>query len=771
MNFSTYHLTAQIRTTALNDTYLAYPLNQPERKVVLKVFHAMCLGPGYEARDFLRDGERLQQLQHPHLVPVLDTGIEQGQPFVVSPFFADGSLSDHLQKLSAKRLSAARTLHIGIQLGWALSYCHTNDVLHGNIKPANVLFENDETVLLSDFGLASLIDVSLSDDPNSSQAESYQAPEQEKGVSCPKSDQFSLACVLYELLTGIHPFTSSGSSSAPSDAQREALLPPSRLIPDLPEAFEAALLKALAHDPSERFETVAELVAALEAIPLLEETTEPALAIRHFPAPQISRFPESDDQPDESARLKAPVFPFAPEASVSYRNLLSSLHIEEPEELEKPHDENEEEEIDAEEVELEEGDDLELGEEEEEPANEKQEQERVRRWEKSQELEELEDESALPLWTYGDEAGAGSPDMIEPQVLDDDAGPVTATTVTVAATAAAPHAQMARFAAIAAPKAIRSSVQHNITHNRRPTIILLTLALLLALLGFSQTYLFGGFVAEANLDPSTLPRGIAGTNKGTPQGQTPVPTAHPTKKPTPQPTKKPTPQPTKAPTSKPTATPIPIPTSPPPTQVVIAPPPPTPTPTPTPSPPTPAEIYAQATSGTPAIDDPLTTENANNWALVAFTGGGSCGFTGGAYQIDMPQAGGVAVCLANGSNFSNFAFQTEMVITAGDGGGLVFRDSGNTMYRFRVDASGYYDLVGLSGKTLTGTSSAVHTGTNQLNLLTVVARGGNIYLYINKQLISLVNDSSSGSGSLGFFGVDGGTATTVVFRNAKVWKL
>src|SRR4051812_4540040 len=120
--FASYSLTRRLGQTPRSDTYLAFPMSQPELAVVIKIFHASCLGPGYEAGDFLRDVARLQQLTHPHLLPMLDADVEEQQPFVVSPYLPLGSLRDHLRTLIPPRLSLTLTLQLGIEIGQGLSY-------------------------------------------------------------------------------------------------------------------------------------------------------------------------------------------------------------------------------------------------------------------------------------------------------------------------------------------------------------------------------------------------------------------------------------------------------------------------------------------------------------------------------------------------------------------------------------------------------------------------------------------------------------------------
>ena len=136
------------------------------------------------------------------------------------------------------------------------------------------------------------------------------------------------------------------------------------------------------------------------------------------------------------------------------------------------------------------------------------------------------------------------------------------------------------------------------------------------------------------------------------------------------------------------------------------------------------------------------------------------------------------ICLARGS-FSDFAFQVQLMIIDGPSGGLVFRADGSLSryYVFGIAASGVYSLTlvegNFLGKTLNySNSSAIKTGLNQPNILTLVARGSNIYLYINKQFIASVHNSAYSSGQVGLTATSfANPSADVAFSNAKVWQL
>lgn len=194
-------------------------------------------------------------------------------------------------------------------------------------------------------------------------------------------------------------------------------------------------------------------------------------------------------------------------------------------------------------------------------------------------------------------------------------------------------------------------------------------------------------------------------------------------------------------------------------------------------------LYASATRGEPQIEDPLHTEGSLAWLL---TSSGTCHFQGGTLHA----AGkGVGLCNTAYTNLSNFAFQAEMTILQGPDGGLIFRNEllpnpNGGIYYFMITTQGDFNL-GVKSITyvnkqysssglnilLQRHSTAIKTGLNQANLLTVIARGPTISLYINKQFVGSVNDSTSLSGTIGLFsqGATADQSLDVAFKNAQIW--
>jgi hypothetical protein len=192
---------------------------------------------------------------------------------------------------------------------------------------------------------------------------------------------------------------------------------------------------------------------------------------------------------------------------------------------------------------------------------------------------------------------------------------------------------------------------------------------------------------------------------------------------------------------------------------------------------TPAQVYQQATSGKPVIDDPLQDDSGNVWLNYA----SYCTFSGGAYHISLPGQGG-NFCMGAGTKFDNLAFQAQLMIIKGSAGGLIFRfapdTNGNlTGYVFEIDTQGRYFFANYtpmaqSSKILKqGISPIFTTGVNQTNTLMVIARGSTIYLYVNGENVGTMTDTAHTIGQIAFLGESDAGSGDVAFSNAKVWAL
>jgi eukaryotic-like serine/threonine-protein kinase len=177
--------------------------------------------------------------------------------------------------------------------------------------------------------------------------------------------------------------------------------------------------------------------------------------------------------------------------------------------------------------------------------------------------------------------------------------------------------------------------------------------------------------------------------------------------------------------------------------------------------------------GTLAINDPLSNNNNGYGWEVGERDGGFCAFNGGAYHSNIPQSGVFHSCLALATSFADFAFEVQARVVSGTTSGIVFRaDRATThLYYFIIDKNGnfylkvYFDKFDTSSVIASGSDPAIKSDGN--NLIAVVARGGQIELYINRRLIKTLNDTTFSSGQIGVVVLSG----EVAFSNARVWKL
>jgi hypothetical protein len=189
-------------------------------------------------------------------------------------------------------------------------------------------------------------------------------------------------------------------------------------------------------------------------------------------------------------------------------------------------------------------------------------------------------------------------------------------------------------------------------------------------------------------------------------------------------------------------------------------------------------LYKNASSGAPALDDPLSDNNKGfGWIEGTNNDGGTCAFTGGAYHVSQSNTQYFNYCVAS-SDFSNFVFEVQMKIIKGDAGGVIFRadTTSNKFYVFDVGQDGTYEIFSCTANscdhTLTsGTSTVIKQGLNQTNLIAVIAQGSIIGLYVNHQLIDHVDDRTYSSGQIGVIALPyrSGNPTEVSYNYAKVW--
>ena len=237
-----------------------------DRAVALKVLHPE-LGAAKGGERFAREIRVLAGLHHPHILPLFDSGEYEGAVFYVVPCIEGESLRRRLEREGQLPLEEA--LHITRDVADALDHAHRHGVIHRDIKPENILLEEGHAIV-ADFGVARAVTRAAGESQTTAGmvvgTPAYMSPEQASGDEDldGRSDQYSLACVLYEMLVGAPPF--SGTTPRATIARRFTEPPPSlRGERDVPEALDRAVRRALAPVPADRFPDVHAFAKALEA--------------------------------------------------------------------------------------------------------------------------------------------------------------------------------------------------------------------------------------------------------------------------------------------------------------------------------------------------------------------------------------------------------------------------------------------------------------------------------------------------------------------------
>jgi TolB-like protein/Flp pilus assembly protein TadD/tRNA A-37 threonylcarbamoyl transferase component Bud32 len=285
-----YRVERALGSGAVATVYLADDLKH-RRPVAVKVFRPevrVVLG----SERFLREIEILASLNHPHILPLHDSGDADGLLYYVMPYVAGGSLRDRLVRETQLPIGVA--VRIGREVADALHYAHQHGVVHRDVKPENILLEEDHAVI-SDFGIA----LSLDDRERSRLTSGgftvgtpeYMSPEQASADPAldARSDQYSLACVLYEVLAGHVPFVGANARAVIARQIADPAPPVSTVRPELRQGLVRTLHQALAKVPADRFADMRAFADAL-ADPA-EPEAAPARSIAVLPFATIGGTP------------------------------------------------------------------------------------------------------------------------------------------------------------------------------------------------------------------------------------------------------------------------------------------------------------------------------------------------------------------------------------------------------------------------------------------------------------------------------------------------
>ena len=271
------------------------------RKVAIKVLRAEITAALGTER-FLREIGIAAQLAHPHIVPLIDSGEAGGLLYYVQPHVPGGSLRERL--VEDRQLPVKDALRIAQEVGAGLDFAHRKGFVHRDVKPENILFADGHAVL-ADFGVAraccdadeSIGRAQVTEVGIAVGTPEYMSPEQASGQSDlgTASDIYSLACVVYEMLTGEPPFSGAAPRAIMAKHVTETPRPIRGLRPEVPVAVEHVLTRALEKDPDQRFTSAAEFVSALvttDSSASLTPTITRSIAVLPF----VNASPEAENE-------------------------------------------------------------------------------------------------------------------------------------------------------------------------------------------------------------------------------------------------------------------------------------------------------------------------------------------------------------------------------------------------------------------------------------------------------------------------------------------
>lgn len=244
--------------------FLAHDI-ELQRDVAIKMPLDESLQDAANAEEYLREARTLAGLDHPHIVPVYDVGrFSNGTLYVVSRYVEGGTLGGLIRR---ERPSPAEAAQILIPIAGALAFAHTQHIIHRDVKPDNILFdERTKRPFLTDFGLA-ITQENHRLHPQIAGTPAYMSPEQVRGESNRldgRSDLFSLGVIFYEMLTGQRPFRAKTRDLLFHEIVSASPVPPRSLNSSIPTALEAICLKALAKRPTDRHPTATAFAQELE---------------------------------------------------------------------------------------------------------------------------------------------------------------------------------------------------------------------------------------------------------------------------------------------------------------------------------------------------------------------------------------------------------------------------------------------------------------------------------------------------------------------------
>jgi len=307
-----YQLVRLLGTGGFAEVYLGEHIHL-HTQVAVKLLHTQIAD--HDRENFKHEAQTIARLLHPHIVRVLDFGVEGNTPYLVMDYAPNGTLRHHHPR--GTPLPLTTIVSYTKQVAEALQYAHDQRLIHRDVKPENMLLGRNQEVLLSDFGIALTSQSSqYQNTQNIAGTIAYMAPEQIQAHPRPASDQYSLGIIVYEWLCGQRPF--QGSYTEIAVKHSVAPPPPLRnLLPTLPSTVEQVVMIALNKDPHQRFVNVRAFAQALEQASQQSQHYQPSTTFVRPPAIPQSPIAPMASLSGRAATSTPPVTPIPPALGIS----------------------------------------------------------------------------------------------------------------------------------------------------------------------------------------------------------------------------------------------------------------------------------------------------------------------------------------------------------------------------------------------------------------------------------------------------------------------
>jgi serine/threonine-protein kinase len=291
-----YRLDSRVGAGGMSTVYCALDVTL-QRQVAIKLMNREVASDSDQLERFRREARSVAQLSHPHIVGVIDAGEDEGRPYIVFEYVEGETLKERIRRMG--RLPIAEAVAYAVEIARALGAAHARHIVHRDVKPQNVLIDEEGSAKVTDFGIARTLDEEgLTADGRVLGTTDYVSPEQALGQPVTgQSDLYSLGVVLFEMLSGQVPFKGESQVAVAMKHVREELPDIQRLRPEVSAALAAVVDRATAKRLEDRYANDAELIADLEDVLAIETaragsaTGEVTAVLRTLPSSAQRRVP------------------------------------------------------------------------------------------------------------------------------------------------------------------------------------------------------------------------------------------------------------------------------------------------------------------------------------------------------------------------------------------------------------------------------------------------------------------------------------------------